>query len=137
MAIEHMHSRGYVHCDIKPKNAVLLDKTGWSGAQGAAVKTYSTPKLIDFGTAIQPEGLKQLAGPGGLSDGSDPVRLAAYKAFDAMKVSCYTVNYVSPEMATAFAKVGSGSRPRHCPHPPHPTPLRPAPHRPTAPHLTA
>ena len=54
MALEHMHSRGYVHCDVKPENTLLLRQPEWQGAGRAGPDPDSAvdpcPKLIDFGT---------------------------------------------------------------------------------------
>jgi serine/threonine protein kinase len=49
-AIEHMHRARVVHCDIRPKNILMKQRVGLSGAEGATGKWQAT--LADFDVSL-------------------------------------------------------------------------------------
>ncbi|KZV47134.1 hypothetical protein F511_30952 [Dorcoceras hygrometricum] len=54
MALSHMHALGYVHCDIKPHNILIVEQ----GDERKNVKNYvkHTAKLADLGSAFNMRG---------------------------------------------------------------------------------
>src|SRR5262249_18188415 len=53
LALDHAHSHGVVHRDVKPSNIMLEEANGESTGSGAhsRVTTRHSPKLMDFGLA--------------------------------------------------------------------------------------
>ena len=49
-AVEHMHRARVVHCDIRPKNILMKQRVGGSGADGATGKWQAT--LADFDVSL-------------------------------------------------------------------------------------